>query len=243
LKITYVERINIRDNIFPLRVDDNLNYKIETLPIQLENIFISEDLIIEDKFKFDFLNCKICYSVVRDPVSCNQCEDLFCFFCMDFCLEKKNKCPHCRDFPFNERKINKNIKNILNEISIKCPLFCGEILKYKNLENHLEICTSRPKFYTCNSCCQTIKVENNDLKDLKTHYDECPNIMYKCPDCNNNFNKEQINKHISVCEQLFFDCEICTFRIPKKYTASHKDFYCKLMNGLNQKFEYFFEIV
>lgn len=209
--------------------------------MQLENVFISEDLIIEDKFKFDFLNCKICYSVVRDPVSCNLCEDLFCSFCLDFCLDKKNKCPHCRDFPFNERKINKNIKNILNEIAIKCPLFCGDVLKYKSLEDHLEICSSRPKLYTCNSCSFETKVENNDIKDVKSHNEECPNIKFKCPDCNQIFNKELINEHLNKCEENFFNCEVCTLKIPKKFSASHKDFYCKLIFELNQKFEYFFE--
>ncbi len=235
--------MNVSSNIFPLKVDENTNYKLDTLTVRLENVFISEDLILDNKFNFDFLNCKLCYSVIRDPVSCNQCEDLFCSFCIDICLDKKNRCPHCRDIPFNERKINKNINNILNDIAIKCPLLCGEVFKYKNLHNHLEICSSRPKLYTCNYCCVGIRVENNDLVNLISHNEECPNIKFKCPECKNIFTRENIYEHIKKCEENFFTCDICTLRIPKKFSVPHKEFYCKLIFELNQKFAYFFEKV
>jgi len=224
-----------------LRINEHLDYKIEPIKVDFQDVFISEDLIIQDNFKFDFFNCKICFSVVRDPISCNFCEDLFCSFCLDICLNKKNRCPHCRGSPFYKRKINKNLKNILNEIDIKCPLFCNEIFKYKNLEKHLNLCTMLSKIYICNLCSYHVKVEENDLKQVKIHNDECPEILYKCPDCKKNFNKRVINEHMTFCEEKLFKCLNCSLKIPKKFSNSHKEFYCKLLSELNKKFEYFFE--
>jgi len=45
------------------------------------------------------------------------------------------------------------------------------------------------------------------------------------------------------CEERFFDCDECSMKIPKKFNASHREFFCKMSKDINKKFEFFFEKV
>lgn len=219
-----------------MRSEEKFFFKIEEISIDYESLDLSENLILyEEKQKdiFDFCICKICFNLVRNAKSCNQCEDLFCSFCLKFCLGKKNKCPHCREFPFCERKINKNVKTLLGEISLKCPLFCGEIFKYKNMDKHFEKCTHKPKHYICELCDLIIKVESNDLSQVTKHNKECPNTLFKCPDCNKDFKFKDIDSHMMQCRYNHFFCKKCNFEIPKKFSLAHKHFFCEKFTKFN----------
>jgi hypothetical protein len=148
---------------------------------------------------------------------------------LDLCLSKKNKCPHCRKYPFCERKINKNIKNLLNETILKCPLDCNEIIKYKNLKSHFENCINTPKLYKCSLCKLKIKVEENVKTEIEMHNLDCPNLLFKCPECLNNFLNKDIKDHISNCNDKSISCEKCFVQIPEKLSLSHTNYYCKLI--------------
>lgn len=63
--------------------------------------------------------CPICQTLVYDPMSCLNCEPLYCRSCL---LKLKNqRCPTCnQDKNFNT--VNLKLKNMLMELSLKgCP--------------------------------------------------------------------------------------------------------------------------
>ena len=51
-------------------------------------------------------------------------------------MERSKTCPQCKK-NFIREKVNRMIKNILNEYEIECPMDCGIVVKYELLVKHL----------------------------------------------------------------------------------------------------------
>lgn len=190
-------------------------------------MIITEDLIVSDKPKIDFHICKICYSLVREPISCNDCDEIFCLYCVEESKKSNNKCPHCRK-TFNERKLNKFNKNIINELIIECPFDCRNKIKYEFFTKHLENCGNIPKIYNCKLCKKSLNTENKGLDLIEMHKQTCEKIVLKCGNCDNKVNKEDWELHNKNCEKRISKCLKCSRVVLDKFINEHIQNDCKL---------------
>ena len=97
----------------------------------------------------DFI-CSICSLFIRQPKECTCCGTLYCTNCL-IQWEEKNKnnvyeCPmRCQKQQNSEsimKPIGKVIKNIINNLEVKCPNEdCGKTMTFEEYEKHEIICT------------------------------------------------------------------------------------------------------
>ena len=87
----------------------------------------------------DEMLCPICLKVLLDPIECDQCQAIICENCY-FILKSADK--NC----FNEGckgkyiKANKYIRNILNELQIKCQGCKKDKIQYDDYLSHIKNC-------------------------------------------------------------------------------------------------------
>lgn len=128
--------------------------------------------------------CKICLSIVKNPVSCNKCEDLFCSLCIKKSLQIKKECPNCREILVEPKEINRMVKRIIDEMKINCPFDCEKIFPLQSLEKHLKNESEfYPKTLICKLCDKKILIEKNEKKETNLHNLQCENLIVKCYYC------------------------------------------------------------
>jgi len=208
-------------------VNQSPKFEIKNLKKTLKDITISDDLIVSEKPKFDFHICKICYSLVREPISCNDCDEIFCLFCIEESKKLSSKCPICRKV-FKERKINKFNKSIIEDLVISCPFECKEIIKYGLFLKHLELCLNIPKIYKCSLCYENISIENNNLEKISNHEQNCEKIKLTCRNCGKCFMQNYYNEHKFICEKRINKCNRCERFVLEKCKYDHLENDCKL---------------
>ena len=95
----------------------------------------------EYKLLLDEMICPICLKVLLDPIECDKCQAIICDNCY-FILKSADK--NC----FNEGckgkyiKANKFVREILNNLNIKC-CGCGkDNIRYADYLTHIQACES-----------------------------------------------------------------------------------------------------
>ena len=201
--------------------------------LNLNEINIGEELIIKNKPINDFYLCNICLNIILNPKMCYECQNLFCGLCIDKYQIKNNDCPNCRK-PFVEMKILRHLKLILNQMELKCPLKCEEIINYENMEFHLKRCRNAPKLYRCKFCqTEIIKINFQENSDILKHNKECCLIPVFCIFCKKEFKNKDFDSHITSCFEILISCDICKINYPKNLIGAHNKYYCNLLCKLN----------
>ena len=131
-----------------------------------------------------------------DNVCCNQCEKIFCVACIRTwhnhdlgpqVIPLNRTCPNCR-FPFNQRKVNRNLLDLMREATFNCDVDqCNQIFKYSKREDHLltDCILARKLALSCPFEC------NVDVKQTITHAigleahvkHHCKSDLLKCTHC------------------------------------------------------------
>jgi len=212
-------------------------YEITKKKIEFSNLYLDEELVVDKNNPInDFLLCKVCFSIVKDPKSCQECDEIFCGDCIKNFSKNNNKCPNCRNAPFKEMKINKFNKIVLNELKLFCPQNCKQIVSYENLMKHLDICEKITKIYKCKLCNWEEEVLEGNMRQVYNHDIDC-SAMIQCPFCFNDLETSEFEEHTSkFCEEKIINCEICKIKFPTKFKNAHDEFFCK-------KFELFVDLV
>lgn len=83
------------------------------------------------------LKCKICYSPMIVPHSCQECNESFCKDCIAKCMEVKSECPLCRKSNTFSPVINSVINNQLNSLLVQCSLCQQTNINRTNFTNHI----------------------------------------------------------------------------------------------------------
>ena len=151
--------------------------------------FINE----EDKNKINDLLCYQCQNFPLNPISCSECNTIFCKECID----SYNKCLNCNSI-FKQGEILDDIKNLYSNIKIKCKYKecgCDEILSSNDLLNHENNC--KLKLGKCTFC-------NNEFKyeELYSHIKNCKNNERKCTICGYKDTYEEYNKTDKKIEHI-----------------------------------------
>jgi len=210
-------------------------YSIENISIKIQDIKLARELIINEKPKQDFYICKLCNGIVREAKCCNNCDDLFCKICLEETLNlDKNQCPACNESPFVARKINKIINQTINDLELRCPYGCNQIIKYENIESHLKLCDYASKLYKCDLCNEKIKIENGDSKLVISHNEKCPNLLIRCSFCSLDIKKSYFDIHLNECMEMLIYCEKCLIPFRKKFNEAHSQFYCNKISNIKE---------
>ena len=128
------------------------------------------------KIKKNVLNCSIHFGIVKNPVNCISCQNLFCLDCVQQSLKKSNKCPSCHISPFKYEK-NYILSKIIfdpNEECIECPK-CKQLFSEENYDKHQKICITDFK-------CKLCKKKYKNDEDIKNHILNNENHINKLSD-------------------------------------------------------------
>mmetsp|Transcript_21008 Transcript_21008/g.44755 ORF Transcript_21008/g.44755 Transcript_21008/m.44755 type:complete len:289 (-) Transcript_21008:68-934(-) len=90
------------------------------------------------------LRCAICFEVFDDPVffSGRPCQHVFCRTCIVPALERRAKCPICRSRPALCSRLQPHlaIRNLLDEIVVRCGHGCSWTGRKDSLQAHMADC-------------------------------------------------------------------------------------------------------
>ena len=94
-------------------------------------------------------HCGICYSVLKEPVTCQKNEHYFCKACITEHLKNSPTCPTCQDklLPDTLTQAPRILRNYLNELNIRCDYSgrgCKEVVQLAQLQDHVEVCGFAP---------------------------------------------------------------------------------------------------
>lgn len=232
--------MNEMQKLSPLKIT-NVEYSINLENIDMNKFYITQSNDSQqnnENQSMDYYTCKFCYSIVKDPICCSQCDDLFCSFCLKEWINDGRGCPHCRAKPFKESRINKFNKNFLNNIQIICPVGCEDKFKYEYLNNHLKTCKKTEKIYLCKLCNYEIKFEikneNNHTRDKINELSKEDENELEEKNSNiineNEVNREndsyeyyckELKKHSEICPEIIFECCYCNENIKNFNVPNH----------------------
>ena len=130
------------------------------------------------------LHCGICLNVLKDPVSCQHNEHLFCRACITVHLMNSQTCPSCMERLTVQlfSQAPRAVTNMISELKIRCQFFqrgCGQFIELENLERHVTDCGFAPAICS-NEGCQLV-VNKQDLTHHQTAV--CEQRRVKCHSC------------------------------------------------------------
>lgn len=162
----------------------------------------------------DSFDCGICYQVCKEPKECVKCGSMYCAFCIDDWVSKKNECPvGCTEAKNNVRPVTGALAKIYKNLDIKCKSEgCGKVVKLCDLVQHELVC-GLPKCLFFDQCGNYSKADFKDVSvcspvchfmskikssnsDFKKIYEEICNLS------KNNPYKDLLSKSINVSTQM-----------------------------------------
>ena len=141
------------------------------LKIELSTAEVGEHIhsitIIDDRFC-----CEICSLIIWDPVSCSECDQLYCEKCIDDWIKKSKDCPHCRKI-FTKTNLNRYVKNMLYEVKLTCPSDeCKKEIKYGDMITHIQKECPHIEVSCPHNC--VMKAKRSDIGD---HLEYCDMVQ------------------------------------------------------------------
>ena len=125
----------------------------------------------------DEMRCPICLKILLDPIECDKCQAIICENCY-FILKSADK--NC----FNEGckgkyiKANRYIRNILNELEIKCIGCAKDNIRYTDYLIHIKTCKDYLKNPILNKIIQ-ITIKTGEIERLQKEKEELVKIARK----------------------------------------------------------------
>ena len=197
-----------------------------------ETKFDEENYIGEDKEDIREFNCLFCLFIVKQPISCGNCDTLFCTKCIEDHLKRSKECPQCRK-AFTHKSINRIISGILQRLQFYCPLKCKTVLTQESIYVHLPKCKNleRIKCLHCNTIMQyDHSLTEEDNYDL--HKKDCSLLTTPCLYCEEMVVKSKWVEHLKKCEMNLYNCTQCRDYFPSKFKEAHDKFFCIRNNDL-----------
>jgi hypothetical protein len=148
----------------------------------------------------DFLECPICFDIMKDPVLCTAQGHTFCRECVTKHLDQSETCPTCRE-PMRKEKLlpNRLVRSMIEDAEVHC-------FSYDFVEENKVKGKKRKLKDTVESCEWTGK-----LKDAEAHYNQCQFALTNCPHdgCDDVFIRKDHLDHVEDCIHRPVVCEWC----------------------------------
>ena len=103
-----------------------------------------EDLFADPDRISSVLKCQICFCILENPLVLKKCEHIFCDYCINDWLDRKRKCPICREEVSIVRENDLSIaplyvRQMVNELQVICEI-CNKQMNLENLKEHQKSC-------------------------------------------------------------------------------------------------------
>ena len=132
--------------------------------------------------------CTICLEIVKDPVRCNICKNMFCDSCINEWQEMEKPCPFKCSSSITLINLSDEEMNCYYKIKIKCFKDYEKLICLDQLEFHLSICGLK-NCVNYNLCNEKARYEIDgekvcsqvcsDLLKLKTTNNRSKETIYK----------------------------------------------------------------
>lgn len=202
-------------------IEENLDsYIARNICSKFNKSLLDRDLVIGEFRSFIHdIACIICFNIVWDPISCENCHTIFCRDCMNQWLEfSYGTCPNRCEY--REMELNKFSKKLLSKIKLLCinrDKGCKAEVNYESYETHV------------NSLCQFAKVNcvgcQNAFyrKDIRDHLYLCEEMYINCEKCKKSMKKKDLKQHISSqCPEVIYNCKYCAEKFKRKFNKYHR---------------------
>ena len=158
-------------------------------------MYLDTSLLVNSK-KFEGIEkditCPICQGIINDPYFCNKCQNNFCSKCINKWKDNNAKCPFRCLSPIYIQ--NKFLTRIFSELlKFKCQKGCDEIISYNNISTHFENCKNenfKEKYYESATKVEILKVQLEDLNDIKEELDQTKNELEEIKERNTELENE-----------------------------------------------------
>ena len=158
-------------------------------------MYLDTSLLVNSK-KFEGIEkditCPICQGIINDPYFCNKCQNNFCSKCINKLKYNNAKCPFRCLSPIYIQ--NKFLTRIFSELlKFKCQKGCDEIISYNNISTHFENCKNenfKEKYYESATKVEILKVQLEDLNDIKEELDQTKNELEEIKERNTELENE-----------------------------------------------------
>ena len=158
-------------------------------------MYLDTSLLVNSK-KFEGIEkditCPICQGIINDPYFCNKCQNNFCSNCINKWKYYNTKCPFRCLSPIYIQ--NKFLTRIFSELlKFKCQKGCDEIISYNNISTHFENCKNenfKEKYYESATKVEILKVQLEDLNDIKEELDQTKNELEEIKERNTELENE-----------------------------------------------------
>ena len=155
---------------------------------------------LEDSISF--VTCKYCKNLLLQPVSCSECEILYCLEC----FKKIKLCQDgdCRSKEY-KKEINRFFKTKLEKIKMICRNKCGKEVNLFNYFDHMINCDFTDNELVCWNCNKIAKKSELKYKtDIVNEYElkinalieENENLKYENNALKENNTKNKVNNTI-----------------------------------------------
>lgn len=202
--------------------DDYERFKIKIS----ETKFDEDNYVGDNKEDIREFNCLFCLFIVKDPISCSNCETLFCNKCLEDHLKRSKICPQCRN-EYKPKPINRIISGILQRSQFYCPLKCKTVLSQDTMYIHLPKCKNLERI-KCLHCNTTMQYDHSltEEENYDKHKKDCSLLTTPCLYCEELVVKSKYVQHLSKCSSRLYFCTQCRDYFPEKYRESHDDYFC-----------------
>lgn len=200
-----------------------------------------------NRFKFKYLLCFNCEKLPLFPVCCNNCNIVYCIFCISeikytaYCNLMNNikiyselnyfntlTCKCCLKSIVPLKYIGSDLIKEYFDLNIKCTRsFCFSILNFKDYLKHF--------FVDCNyiiiKCKNTLCTEEMSKLNFKEHLNNCVYRDEICPSCNKTMRIQELLSHKNFCigKVNIFTSKKCSNNLAKsKFLYNYNE--CNLNN-------------
>lgn len=150
-----------------------------------------------------FIYCAICMFVLNDPVQCSTCQSAFWKGCIDkWRFANSNRWPHKCQGKMKLEKVHKILKNMLDDLIIKCEYFEDGCKEQYSRKHELEWEFAKIK-------CKNAKCEvTTTRKKMKEHAETCEFRTQRCTKgCSKILMMSEIESHncIAALEDMIIE--------------------------------------
>lgn len=158
--------------------------------------------LFEKNTILDDLICPINKGILNDPHFIKECGHIFCFDCINPWIIKYKKCPICNEIVGDPIKNTLQKSYLVNNIIMKLIIKC-----------HNEKC----KWF-------------DNWSKLMDHLKMCPfeNINCSMKQCNEQFERQNYEKHSLTCQFRVLPCNLCNDNIQHDLYQNHQENECKM---------------
>jgi hypothetical protein len=124
----------------------------------------------------EYFICPVCYFVASEPVSCSECEQIYCQGCLLKYREiKENQCKVCKN-PSNVSKLRKFPRKVYESFFLYCPNYnygCRFEGGIKEIHEHKDFCDYKKLSCLNPLCAHNFLSKDKVIEEAEVCSDQC----------------------------------------------------------------------